>query len=54
MKLFRSRNPDKYIWCSSMEKALELLGCNPEMLFELSEEIIMEVEDGKETVEHHD
>jgi hypothetical protein len=54
VKLFRSRNPDKYLWCSSMEKALELLGCNPEMLFELSEEIIMEVEDGKETAEHHD
>ena len=54
MKLFRSRNPDKYLWCSSMEKALELLGENPEMLFELSEEIIMEVEDGKETAEHHD
>jgi len=54
VKLFRSRNPDKYLWCSSMEKALELLGENPEMLFELSEEIIMEVEDGKETAEHHD
>lgn len=49
MKLFRSRNPDKYIWCSSMKKALELLGENPEMLFELSDEIIIEVEDERET-----
>lgn len=32
-----------------MEKAIELLGCNPEMLFELGEELIMEVEDGKES-----
>lgn len=52
MKLFRARNPDKYIWCSSMEKALELLGCNPEMLFELSEELIMEEVDGTKDVEN--
>ena len=49
MKLFRSRNPDKYIWCSGMEKAIELLGCNPEMLFELSEELVMEGVDAEST-----
>jgi len=32
-----------------MEKALELLGENPEMLFELGEEIIMEETDERET-----
>lgn len=46
MKLFRSRNPDKYVWCSNMSKAIEIIGCQPEMIFELSDELLMEEENG--------
>ena len=51
MKLFRSRNPDAFIWCSGMDKAKELLGVEPEMLFVVSDELIMEVEDENGSIE---
>ena len=42
MKLYRTRNPDKYVWCTDIAAAITLIGQEPEMIFEISDELIME------------